>query len=320
MADDLLTIGDVYGDALNMSDAEVSDLRNRAPFITALPSEEASDGTTHRYTKETGAPSVGFRSVNAGLDQSHSTEIEVTATLEVLDYSWGVDVAVADKRRGKNRGREWLIAREGMRKVRAAMFAYEQQVLNGQVGANAAGPEGLADQTTVASLAGDMVLNAGGSTANGCGSVYAVSIGGNDVTGIYNGDTPFEQKDTTVVPYTDGTGKKFPAYYTPGCTWLGLQVGGLHSFARIANLDQVKDGNGKFTNGLNDDMIAELVTMLDSESGNVVLVMPRVARLQLQRSRLATNAAGVPAPLPSESHGYKIITTDALKFNEAVLA
>ena len=319
MADDLLTIADVIYDALNLSDKQVSDLRQRANFIMSLPTEESSDGTAHRYTKEVGAPSVGWRQVNQGRDHDHSEDIEVVATLEILDYSWKVDKALADRRRGRKGGREAFIAREGLRHLKKSMFSYEQQVLKGQVGADATGIEGIADQSAVASLAGGKVINAGGSTANGCSSVYAISIGDNDVTGVYNGDTPFELGDTVVQEVQDASGKSFPAYYTPGCTWLGMQVGSAHSFARIANLDLQVDSGGKYINGINDDMIAKLVTELDSQSGNVVLVMSRYARHMLQQSRTATTATGTPAPLPDESHGYEIIVSEALTFDEAVL-
>lgn len=319
MADDLFTVADMIADALNLADNEVSDLQQASPLIAALPAEEASDGDYHRYSKEVGAPTIGFRSINEGIDQDHSVDILVEAQLKIIDVSWKVDKALADRRRGKNKGREWLIAREGRRRIRQALFVYEQQAIKGQVGGDANGFEGMADQASLASLAGSMVVNAGGAVANQAGSVYAIRMGEDDLSAVYNGDQPFDLGDTIVTEAMGTNDKPMPVYYTPGCSWLGLQVGALRSIARIVNLAPTKT-DGKYPNGLNDDLIAELLTKGGSGRPYTHLVMSREARLQLQNSRTATTTSGAPAPMPTESHGAQIMVTDALAFDEAVIA
>src|SRR4051812_4420156 len=103
MADDLHAIADLIGDAFDISDIEVSDLLKASPFIAALPMTPSSNGTTHKYVKETGVPVVGFRAPNAGLDLDSSDDTSVSISLKALDFSWMVDVLVAEAWR---RGRE----------------------------------------------------------------------------------------------------------------------------------------------------------------------------------------------------------------------
>ncbi|HEY4635661.1 MAG TPA: hypothetical protein VIG92_03790, partial [Rhodospirillales bacterium] len=112
MAADFHAIADLIGDAFDLADFEVSDLLKASPFIAALKMEPSSNGTTHKYVKETGAPVVGFRAENVGREFDSSDDTAVSVALKILDFSWMVDVAVANAWR---RGREAYIAREGKR-------------------------------------------------------------------------------------------------------------------------------------------------------------------------------------------------------------
>lgn len=109
MADDLHGIADLIGDAFDLADIEVSDLLKASPLIAALTMEPSSNGTTHKYVKETGAPVVGFRAENAGRDMDSSDDTLVTVNLKILDFSWMSDVAVANAWR---KGFEDYVARE----------------------------------------------------------------------------------------------------------------------------------------------------------------------------------------------------------------
>lgn len=322
MAHDLHAIADLIGDAFDLADIEVSDLLKASPFISMLSMEPSSNGTTHKYVKETGAPVVGFRSPNAGRDLDSSDDTLVSVDLKVLDFSWLVDVAVAKAWR---KGQEDYIAREGLRHLKAALFKFERQVINGIVGASdsagasgdAAGFAGFRDSGTVNAVADTMVVNATGTTADTASSVWGVRIATDGVTGVYKGESSFELGDTTVIQHVVDPGtdnKTFPAFYTPACTWLGVQVGSAYDIGRIANLTA---DSGK---GLTDDLIAQLLERFPVGRAPSHLLMSRRSLRQLQDSRTATNPTGAPAPFPQEAFGVPIIVTDAIGNTEELLA
>jgi hypothetical protein len=309
MADDLTTVSDLIADRLDLSDAEVSDLLLGAPFVGMLPAEESSNGTTHLYSKEVGAPVVGFRAENSGREFDSSQDTLVTINLKILDWSSMVDKAVADAwRKG---GGTAFVAREGLRHMRSALSHYEKQILNGTVDGDSAGFVGMAD--VLSDIDGSMVVDAGGSSTDGYSSVYAVRVGENDVIAVFKGDS-IEPGETTVIDAKDATGKHFPAYYTPGTTWVGVQVGSAFSFGRIANLGT---GNNET---LDDDLIAELLSKFPSDRPPTHLVMNRRSLFQLRSSRTATNATGAPAPIPSEAFGIPIVSTDSITNDETAVS
>lgn len=307
MADDIFTVSDFIADALDVSDQEVSDLLIDAPFFARLPVITSSNGTTHKYAKETGAPVVGFRAENTGRDFDHSVDTLVTVNLKILDFSWAVDKAVADAwRKG---GAAALIAREGRRHIASALFEAEQQYIQG-VNNDAGGFVGLQDSGQLNQLADEMVVNAGGASA--LSSVYLVREGENDVVGVVNGDDGVMLGETIVQDMVDGTGKHYPGYYTPGCTWIALQIGGARSVARICNLD-----NG--SNSLDDDTIYQAIEKFPSGRRPTVILMNRRSLRQLRASRTATNVTGAPAPLPTEVEGIPIVVVESIGSSETAV-
>jgi hypothetical protein len=323
MADDLLALADVIGDALDLAQIEVSDVLNTSPVLSALGMEESSNGDTHKYHKRTGAPVVGFRAVNAGRDLDSSVGADTTVTLKHLDFSWAVDTARADASR---RGREYVIAREGLAHIEAALIKYEAQVINGVVGASdsaaasgdAAGFTGIRDASTIDAVADAMVTNAAGTTVDTMSSVYGLRLGRSGVVGIYKGDGPaITLGDTTVIQYVVNPGtdnKSFPAYYTKGGLWLALQVGSAYDLGRIANLTE---DSGK---GLTDDLISTMLSTYPVGKMPTHLVMSRRSLKQLQQSRTATNDTGAEAPFPMEAFGVPIIVSDNVSDTEELLA
>ena len=311
MANDFHAVADLIGDGLDISSAEVSDLLDSAPLISALPMEESSNGSSHKYVKETGAPVVGFRAENAGRDFDSSDDTLVTVDLKILDFSWMVDKAVADS---WTKGRENYIAREGLRHLKAALFKFEQQVIGGTVGGDAAGFTGLANSTGLDAAADEMVIDAGGTTADTGSSVWGVRLGGNDVTGIFKGDGPaLSLGDTVVNNFVDGSSKNLPVYYTPGTLWLGVQVGGARSVGRGASVPADSGAS------LDDDNLADLLSKFPAGSPPTHFVMSRRSQKQLQSSRTATNPSGQPANFPEQAFGVPIIVTDAQSDAEALL-
>ena len=310
MANNPLGLADMIADALNLSGADVTDLVQAVPFLNLLPIETSSNGETHLYTKETTAPVVGFRAPNAGREEDSSVDTLVTVTLKLLDFSWWVDKGIADIWR---RGAADLIAREGMRHIKAALVAFEKQVIYGVTSpGDAAGFVGMAAATTVDALADAMTINAAGTTASTASSCWGVRIGPNDLTAVAHGDGI--QLGETVTQRMVSTGTLgFPAYYTPGCTWLGMQVGSIYSMGRVVNLTE---DTGK---GLTDDLIAQLLEQFPVGKEPTHLLMNRRSRRQLQDSRTATNSTGAPAPFPQEAFGVPIVTVETITSTEALM-
>jgi len=309
MADDLYALADllVINDS-SLADIEVSDLLNAAPFMAQLQFTPATHGTIHKYTKETGAPVVGFRAANAGRDIDSSIDTAVTATLVILDWSFYVDKALADSyTRG---GPDAWIAREAERHLRAAFFAYEQQLFGGTV-ADATGFNGLAD--SIDNNDDTMAVDATGSTAGTGSSVWLVRQGIDDVVGVLGNDGVFDLGESTVIDAIDASSKHFPAYYTPGTGHTGLQIGSAYSFGRICNLTA---DSGK---GLTDDLISTAISKFPANKKPTVMAMSRRSLRQLQQSRTATNPTGAPAPFPTESFGIPIIVTDTITDTETLL-
>ena len=309
MADDMFILADFVGDALDLSPAQVTDLSIAAPFLTALPMVTSSNGTNHKYMKETGAPVVGFRAVNAGRELDSSVDSVVSIDLKVLDFSWAVDYALAKAwRKG---GAPALIAREGLRHLKAALFQFEKQIFYG-TGNDAGGFAGLLDNAQFDALADAMVVNAGGSTASTGSSVWLVTASPDACCSVMREGNPIELGETVVIDMLDGSSKHFPAYYTPASTWCGLQIGGANDIVRIANLTE---DSGK---GLTDDLIYSALSKFPGGRVPTHIVMNRRSLRQLRESRTATNATGAPAPIPREVEGIPILVTEAISSTEAI--
>lgn len=313
MADDLLQISDLIADGFGLADIEVSDVLQRAPLVERLSMVGSSNGVVHKWTKEIQAPVIGFRAVNAGREHDHGVDQEVTAELSILDWAWSCDVAVADAWR---KGREHFLDRGTLKHLKAALFGFERQLINGQLGAAAGGFAGFRDAGTINQLADTMVVNAGGVTGDGAimSSVYALCLGEDDIVGVYKGDgDSFKAGDTNKQRLTDGDGKHFTGYVTDGQAWLGLQVASAYSIGRVCNI-----GTGA-NKTLTDAMLFELLSRFPEGRTPDVFVMSRRSQEQLRKSRTATSPTGAPAPIIEEVAGVPILITEAVTNTEAAL-
>lgn len=294
----------------NLADIDgISDLLQDAPLLAALVADFASNGTQHKYLKETAAPVVGFRTINDGRDQGHSEDTKVSLDLSLLDCSFHVDSAYADEYRN---GKEAWIARESQRALQAGFFKAEQQLIYG-TGADANGFTGLADASTIDALADEMVVDGGG--ASECSSVFVIrSVDARtDVTLITGNNGNISVGATYEQMMNGATTGVFNAYVTPVQAYLGCQIGSIYSVGRIANLDAS-------ANGLTDAKISDALAKFPASRGATHLVMNRRSLQQLQASRTATNPTGAPAPFPQSAFNVPIITTDAITSSETPLA
>ena len=293
----------------NAIDAGCSDILDDSPALAAMPAIVASNGTNHKYIKNTGKPVVGFRSANDGRENDHSEDTLVTAALKILDASFRVDKAVADAYAG---GAEALIAREAARHLRAAFASAESQIFDG-TGADAGGFSGLANSTALDAAADALTIDAGGTTADTASSVYLIRTGDADAAVVLGQNGNIEIGETVVQQVAGSTGF-YSAYYTPIEAWVGLQVGSIYSVGRIIN---VTADSGK---GLTDALIASAIEQFPAARGPSVIAMNRRSLSQLQSSRTATNATGQPAPFPAEAFGIPVVVTDGISSTEALIS
>lgn len=313
MADSFKTLSDLVtiNDRRN-AERDISDILNKAPVLAKLAADTCPE-TTHYYTKYTTAPTVGFRAVSDGRDNSKSVDTQVSVALKILDATFTVDTALAD---GYKDGVDAYLANEGARHLQQALFIAERQVFYGTVGGDAGGFSGFANEADLNGKTDANVIDAGGTTASTGSSVFLIRS-----TGDFNGSAIISGKkgnidigDTSIVRMTGSSTGTYPAYYTPISGWLGLQRGGIYSVVRIANLTA---DSGK---GLTDTLIAAALALFPASEGPTMIAMNRRSLEQLRKSRTATNATGAPAPVPTDSFNVPIIATDSIISTEALLS
>lgn len=290
----------------NVRDIELSDLLDAAKLIQKLHAVTASNGTSHKYLKETSAPVVGFRAVNDGRENSKSDDTLVTVDLKYMDADFDLDVAYC---KGYKGGKDAAIAREAKRHLKAAMFAFEKQVINGGAG----GFNGLKDVFNA--LANPKVVDATGSTANGATSIYLIRTNPDEkgVCAIMGNDGEISIEESTIIERTGASGK-YSAWRTPIGAWMGVSVGSAHAVVRIVN---VTAQAGKTAT---DALIYKALKLFPVDQQPNLIVMNRDAQEMLRASRTATNVTGAPAPRPTEVEGIEIVVTDAITSTEAIVA
>lgn len=303
MPDTLLTLADLVKiNDVSVRDMGATDIFNDAPVLNELNAITASHGTDHKFVRESGAPVVGFRTPGTGRDWSRSQDTVVTVALAILDASFGIEAALADS---NPRGRDYVMAREAKRHLRAALAAAERQVFYG-LGASATGFSGLADSLNALSNA--MVVSAGGATAaNALTDVWMIrstsdetalnAVVGN--SGELKVSAPYEQM-------LDGSnGAKRNMIVQPIEGWMTLAMESTRSVGRLCNINDA-------ANKLTDALLSTLFERFDETAPPTHIVMNRRSRRQLQASRTATSPSGAPAPWPEEWNGIPIISTKSV--------
>ena len=292
--------------AANGSDAVVGliDEASKAhPELTAGAARTIR-GVHYKTRVRTALPSVGFRNANEGVAATKPTYESRLVECYILNPRWECDKAVADRYED---GAEAYIAEDGVAMLEAAMQALASQFYYG-TGNDAKGFPGL----LAAYDSTNMVVDAGGTTADTGSSVWAVRFGPREVTWVYGNDGDLALSDVVEERVTDGSGNPFTAYCQEILARPGLQVASVYSIGRIKKLTE---DSGK---GLTDDLISTLLSKFPVGKRPEVLFMTRRSLRQLQQSRTATNATGAPAPIPTEAFGVPIQPTDAIVDTEAL--
>ncbi len=231
--DNLITLANmVTVNDVSVVDAGVTDIFNDAPLIASMAVDVASHGTDHKYLKESGAPTVGFRSVNLGRPHSKSADTLVTTSCKILDASHHQDCKLADSYpRG---GASAWMARESRRHLRAAFAQAEAQMLYG-TGNVATGFTGIAD--VLNALANPMVVDAGGAVGAGayfdCWLIRSTPDHANAEV-IVGNDGNIELREYIRQFAQDANGDYYPSYWQQIDAWLGFKIGGAFSVARMS--------------------------------------------------------------------------------------
>lgn len=297
MADDYLTLADLT--VINSNDTvdiDVTTLFQYAPLVASLYATQASNGSVHKWFRTTGAPVVGFRSVNDGREHDSTVRVSVTSDCKLLDASFTVDTAIAGIYKG---GPQALLTMEAMEHLKQAFFKLEQQVLLSTTSGDAAGFQGLQDSHTAP---GTFTISSGGTTA--LSSVYLIRSALNGVALAAGNDGSIEVGESLIQRVPGATGH-FMAWVTQIQAWYTLQIASTTDTVRLCNIDAS-------ANGVDDDLIfSGLAAFPVSQQPNII-VMNRRSLEQLRSSRTATNGTGSPAPRPTEVAGIPIVVTDAL--------
>ena len=320
MANAINTLAGVinFNDA-NVDPAQVSDLLQDTPLLSALNAKPASNGTQHKYLKETVASAAAFRAVNAGLTKTYSQDELITATLQIIDAGFDFDKALL-----MGSVREDILAKELGRALRGAFVGIEKQVIYGtstnsagtQLGA-AAGFAGLIEAAgSLDALADDMVVSAADvttSTDDEQTSVYLIRSTDDDVSVVLGEDgqveigDPYEFKKVADVTADN---KSYDAVGVSVLGYAGLQYGSTYSASRVCNVN----------NALTDDDIYNGLSLFPAGRQPNIIAMNRSSLKKLRDSRTATNQTGTPAPRPTEVEGIQIVVTDQIGSLEKFLS
>jgi hypothetical protein len=305
-ADSLLTLAQTLQiNDMSIRDMGASNIFQETPFLASLPVVEANLGTSHKFLRETTAPTVGFRPVNTGLDFTAGADTAVTVALSYLDATVKMDKALADV----GKGRDYQLQRQAMRNLRTALFQFETSVL---VGGLSNGFNGL--QQALSAL-GTYCISAGASGART--SVYVICASDDETRfNLLMGNGNSLQMDPyyeTLIP--DADGKTFNGYVLPITGWGSIQLNNAASAVRIANV-----GTGAT---LTDALLSQAFQVFPAGMTPTHIVMNRRSRGELQRSRTAIQGGSKSnttfAAIPTEYEGVPIYISEALGIAETAV-
>lgn len=296
---DMLVINDQ-----SLADMGATDVFNDAPLLSALNPIIANQGTQHKFRKETGAPTVGFRAVGAGRDHSKATRVAVTTDLKILDATMSIEAALADS---DPRGRDHVLAIEGMAHLREALSQGEKQFLNG-TGNDSDGFNGLAD--ILDDLGNAMVIEMDTPAASqNCTDVWAIRTTSDErFLNLCVGNNGRIAIGQSYEQLLDGSNSKpRNCIVTPIEGWMTLILHSTKSAARLCNID---DSDSKLT----DDGLYRLFELFDESHPPTHLVMNKRSGRQLRESRVATTTDGRAVPLPTDWDGIPIVYTKSVGY------
>ena len=321
MADTLTTLAElILFNSQDVNPAEITDILNGAPALAAMHAMQSSNGTLHKYNKETTAPVVGFRAVNDGADYTAGSSTQISVTLKYLDAKVIEDAAECKAYRG---GAEAWMDHRTSRQLRQALYVLEKQIWYGTVHGDAGGFAGIANDANYNGAGDGQVVNAGGTTAGTGSSVFLIAstpddagfalVGAGDA-GVSAPNINFTISETFMSMVQGANSKSMTAMVRDAGAHLGVQVGSKYAVVRIANLTA---DSGK---GLTDALLEDAMALFPSSLQPTMICMSRRSRKQLRKSRTTYSPTGSPAPNPIDFDGVPLIVTDSIIDTETLLA
>jgi hypothetical protein len=274
--------------------------------LFAIPIAKKSYKTLVR----TALPETAFRLDNTGRPPQKSTLETREVVCKFLDASWEIDQKVAKE---FDWGTEMLLLNESQAHLQSAFMDIAVQTWYGTA-ADVNGFTGIASYFP--NLSAPNLISAGGTTANGCTSVYALCTGLQKVGYVWGERGKLDVGDIHEERLSDSSGNPFYGYAQKIQGHIGLQVASVKCLGRICNIDAAHP--------VDDNMIAALCVKMGTGFKPDMLFMNAVTQEQLRLGRQqyyhTPNVAIPTTSTPDSSNGVPIYVTDAVKSTEAVLA
>jgi hypothetical protein len=282
----------------------IAETEEEFPEIRVIPAG-AVPNTMYKTLVRTVDPTAGFRAINEGRTRNVGTLVARTVQTFFLDASWDMDNAAS-------RGIDWSDPDQDTKEshFRAAIRALCRQIYYG-VSADAGGFAGLG--SILANSDDDLVVNAGGTTADTASSVWLLRLGIKDVAFAWGNDGEISMGEVMPVQLYDGNSKPYWGHGQEIAGYCGLQITNHTSMVRIANITE-DDGDG-----LTDLLLSAAMALFKVGQAPNAIFMSRRSAKQLRDSRTATNDTGKEAPLPGDYDGVEIHRTDSIVNTEAVI-
>src|SRR6266540_905285 len=276
---------------------------NAAPELQVVPAR-AIKGTSFKGLIRTGYPATGFRKLNVGVEPTKSTYVNKIFECFYYDGQMEMDRAAAS---ADEQGEAHALALEADGHGRAFLLT------TGTGG----DPDGYPGGVQV--VDSGLVVDAGGTTADICSSVYAIVASPKFMGLIFGNNQVFDVGQWRVQTIARSS-KEMTAWKNSLEGWIGVEWLSKYAVGRIKKLTT---DSGK---GLTDSLLADLLAKFPIGVKPTHLFMSRRSRAQLQKSRTVTlfgQGAGRPnqptiAPLPTDYDGVPIIATDSIIDTEAL--
>ena len=262
----------------------------------------------------TALPSTAFRATGSYREFQTATLTNKTVECKYLDASWILEKAVAQQ---SDWGEDFAKALTQRAHLKSEFFTLAKQIWQG-TDSDANGFTGL-DAIIDAVVDGgkkEMVVTANTGSITDASTVYAVRTGIDSCQLAWGSNGQFNESDVreqllTTKESTKTSGAWFYAQDLGG--WVGLQVTSKYAAGKITGLSATNTKQG-----LNDDLLYELIERFPVGMKPDGLFMSRRSFSQLRQSRTAYNAIGAPAPYVQEFEGIPIYVTDAIPDNGTI--
>lgn len=305
-------------DVLNINNSEelvglIEDVVKDIPeinFFAASPVQKNS----YKTLALTALPSTAFRATGSYREFQTATLTNKTVECKYLDASWILEKAVAQQ---SDWGEDFAKALTQRAHLKSEFFTLAKQIWQG-TDSDANGFTGL-DAIIDAVVDGDtkeMVVTANTGSITDASTVYAVRTGIDSCQLAWGSNGQFNESDVreqllTTKESAKTSGAWFYAQDLGG--WVGLQVTSKYAAGKITGLSATNTKQG-----LNDDLLYELIERFPVGMKPDGLFMSRRSFSQLRQSRTAYNPIGAPAPYVQEFEGIPIYVTDAIPDNGTI--